>query len=353
MNRRILGSGAIVCSAMVIWAQHAAPEVGIDNCGNELATPPSAEKRSNRAQHCSDKKATPMISNAPGFLPLSALWSNIRGIQSSRLPGKMEAVYSKLLEQAQAAANRNQLVNAVASVAGIPKNSQHYAMAQQLQEDWSQELLQRATNYYQQADLARAIALLKAIPPTSQRYAHAAEMQGRWSQEAALFKQAAAARSARNWQGVINALKTLEGRPLYNTPPVQELLQLAMKKLFEPDAALMQLASATSESSTALAIPMTAPSSLPSEMDSLPASEMEALPSPSDLGVDVDRAMEWTQPATLPATPPSQSSGKVAATRKHSSMTSFPPFMSSIAPPESLPISRRQKAPISKLVAVP
>lgn len=234
---RIAASGSmIVCSALLInsGSQAAVSEVNIQ-----------CEEVSNGAgvdNHCS-----PSVQHSTTASPeqlSSHQWSDQLQSQeqSDKLPSEMEAVYADLLNQAQAAASRDQLTEAVNTVAGIPKNSQHYELVQQLQEDWSQELMRQATSHIQQAEVAPAIALLDSIPETSQWHDRGTELSQRWSQQAKLFNRATAAKSAADWQGVIDAIKSLEGSPLYNSLPVQELLQQAMTKRYEPNAALLKIA---------------------------------------------------------------------------------------------------------------
>ncbi len=156
----------------------------------------------------------------------------------------METVYSNLLEQAQASAKQNQFTQAITTLAGIPKNSRHYEMAQQLQEDWSQELVGQASSSYQQAQLTTAITTLSAIPATSRSHDRAMELQNRWKQQSAQLNRAIAAKKSGDWQAEINAIQSLEGTPLYQTLPVQELLQQAISNRYEPDPTLLRIATA-------------------------------------------------------------------------------------------------------------
>ena len=232
-------SSMIVCTALLInsGSQAAVSEVSIQTC----------EKVSDGAGV--DKQCSPVVQHSTTASPEQLSdhqWSDQLQSQeqSDKLPSQMEAVYADLLNQAQAAASRDQLTEAVNTVAGIPKNSRHYELVQQLQEDWSQELMRQAASHIQQAEVAPAIALLNSIPETSQWHDRGAELRQRWSQQAKLLNQAVAAKSAEDWQGVIDATKLLEGSPLYNSLPVQELLQQAMTKRYEPDAALLKIATA-------------------------------------------------------------------------------------------------------------
>lgn len=254
MSRQVLISGTIVCSAAMLysWAQPSVSEPSTPDC--EPAKPGAANSPNQEAEAQCSPKAT----QTTGIFPerfFNLQWGNWN---ANQLPDRMEAVYKDLLKQAQESADRDQLPQAIATLSGIPKNSQHYQMAQQLQEDWSREVLRQATNQCQQAQMTTAISTIKAIPSTSQLHSRAVELQQRWTQQSKLYDRAIAAKHARNWQETIDALQALQGTPLYNSLPVQELLQHAMTKLYEPDGTLQQLAEE--------GLPTTQSSVIPSEI---------------------------------------------------------------------------------------
>jgi hypothetical protein len=236
----VASSSMIVCSAMLVNQTFQAtvseassepcegiPNVsGTNRCPQALAQSVSATPEPLHNHQWSDR-----------------LFQQLQG-QSDRLPAQMESMYADLLNQAQASASRDQLTEAVKIIAGIPKNSRHHELAQQLEDDWARELVRQATTHFQQADVTTAIALLETIPNTSQWHDRVTELRDRWSQQAKLYDRAIAAKSATDWQGAIDAIKLLEGSPIYNSLPVQELLQQAMTKLYEPDATLVQIAAA-------------------------------------------------------------------------------------------------------------
>ncbi|MBE9180074.1 hypothetical protein IQ268_16000 [Oculatella sp. LEGE 06141] len=331
MNRRVLGGGAIACSAMVIsgLAQPSTPEQNVTDCDNSGAKATSSWLPQQLAQgQCQLSSMIPTINNVPEFLRLGALWGNLR---ASVVPDEMETVYGKLLEEAQAAASNDRLAEAIANIIGIPKNSRHYDMAQQLQEDWSQELLQQAANHYQQAQTTTAISMLNAIPPTSERYGRAIELRTIWNQEAALFAQAKIAKNAGDWRGVIDTLRSLDGSLLYHSLPAQELLQQAMNKLFEADESWIQLASKSAdELSAAAGMP-----TLSSTMNgSLPLS-VDPIPKRSSLPIALEQAMKWAQPQVPSAeAKPNTRTRKATSTSSSTSSTTVAP-KPSIIPPES------------------
>jgi hypothetical protein len=319
MDRRVLGSGVLVCSAVFLWSQPSAPGSNISECGkdSENTIPPCSENSNRQTQtdHSSRSSVAP-IRDTLDRLPLQ--WSNAR---PNRLPANMETVYSDLLKQAQAAEDQAQLANAVATVAGIPKNSRHYEMANQLQEDWSQELLQGAIDRYQQGEVTAALTLLEAISPTSQQQARAAELRSVWGQQAQVLEQASSSGGRENWQGVMDAIALLEGTPLYHSPPVQERLQEAINRRFQPDTALTQLASESTPSPSPSVLPMPVAASDRAVEPSLNSANLE---------IGLAQAIAWAQP---PA-PPVASTPRPTSTRIAASLPDSPSAQSAIASPE-------------------
>lgn len=229
---RIAASSSLIfCSAMLIHTelQATGSESTAQPC-NPALTPDASNGCQSTAQQRMEVAPEPALTQQ---------WS-----QSSpdKLPKEVETTYSELLNQAQAAASRDQLTTAVDTVAGIPKNSQHYELAQQLEAGWSQELVRQAASHFHQAEVATAIAMVEKIPATSQWRDRGIEMKQQWQQQAKLFNRARSAKSVKDWQGTINAIKAMEGLPLYNSLPVQELLQQALINRYEPDPMLLKLA---------------------------------------------------------------------------------------------------------------
>jgi hypothetical protein len=294
MNQQILGGGAIVCSAAVMygWAQSFPSDVSIDDCAGELIGQVSAwvsqtEKQTQR--RCLSAAMIPQLSQIPERLPIPDR------SPSNKLPSNMESMYSNVLEQAQELANRDRLAEAITTAGGIPNNSRHHELAQQLQEGWSQELLQRATNHYQRADMPMAISMLSAIPQSSQRYSRANNLRGRWKQQTDLLNQAIAAQEIGDWSSVITALGALEGTDLYHSAPVQNLLQQATQKQFEPDAALLELSAIAASAAGSTTVAMNLP-----VVNSQP---IDPVPQPSNLVIGIDQALEWARPSATPTAP--------------------------------------------------
>lgn len=241
MSLRIISSGAIVCSAFLAygWAKPFAGQPGT-SCGEQPDALKGASEAANAENSCSKQTAISVSNLIPEQL-LNFQWS---GGSSNQLPNQVEALYGTQLREAQAFAGRNLFRQALVEAAGIPKNSRHFDTAQQLQEDWSRELMRQAASECQQARVAKAIAILEAIPSTSQLHSQATELEKRWNQQAVFLNRAMAAKHAGNWQGAIDAIKSLEGSSMYYSLAVQDLLQQAMIKLYEPDQALLEIATA-------------------------------------------------------------------------------------------------------------
>ncbi|MBI4781003.1 MAG: hypothetical protein HY785_06725 [Oscillatoriophycideae cyanobacterium NC_groundwater_1537_Pr4_S-0.65um_50_18] len=215
---------------------------------------------------------------------------------SKPLPGEIEGLYDRMLKKARTVATDDQLAEAITAVAGIPKNSRSYGEAQQLQEDWTQELLQRARDQYKQANCSMAIWMLKAIPPNSERYERATELQQRWTKEWSTFRQASAAKKQGDWKGVMTSLASLKDSVLYQSFPAQEMLQQATANLYSADKTLVQINSVPVDQAVMVpAIPSTA------ELDtaSLPMSATSP-----NLLIGRSQALAWAEPPALMAGSP-------------------------------------------------
>jgi hypothetical protein len=209
------------------------------------------------------------------------------------LPKDMEGVYDRLLTKARSVATQNQFAEAIGAVSGIPKNSRSYGEAQQLQEDWTQELLQRAKGQYKQANARMAIWMLNAIPSTSQRYARATELQQRWAKEWATLRQASDAKKQGDWKGVMSSLAMLKDSVLYQSFPAQDMLQQATSKLYSADETMAQMVAVPTEQ------PVTVPA-LPSTA-ALDAASLPVSAPASDLLIDREQALAWAEPPAIVA----------------------------------------------------
>ena len=238
MSRQVLERGVLACSALALygWSQPSVSEPITQHDCKPASTVSSA--KSSCVQNSKSSAANRLSSTPPEQL-VNDQWSDRR---SNPLPDKMEAVYGDLVAQAQTLVGRNQFTQAVDLIGGIPRNSRHYGMAQQLQEDWSRELLRQASSDYEQGLIGQALSRLDTIPSTSQLHDRVAEIQQRWHKQESVLQRAIALKQAGNWQGVTDTIKALEGTPMYQSLLVQGLVQQAMTQLYKPDAAMLQIA---------------------------------------------------------------------------------------------------------------
>lgn len=287
MRYRVLEGGAIACSAVVVWGWAASPGVvPIPHC--QPPEPPNTHSAT--PAHCKSPKRLVQASLLPNNL-WQLNWS--RGDHAPRLTADLERVYDQVLAQARDLANRDRLAEAITLLGGIPRNSQHFSPAQQLQTEWSQELVQQATQYYQQARVSQALHLLQRIPTSSPHFQQAKSLSQQWSREAKLFRQAQLAQQAERWDTVLQTLKSLEGSPLYQSSPVQATLQAAMNRLYEPNRRLVEVASSTTAIAPNWRTKMPLPDPLASTLDSLPHS--------TSLDIKTDQALTWATPRKVPA----------------------------------------------------
>ena len=295
MNRWLVSSGAIVSSAMALYSW----------------TNPSAFNLT-------------LLSAQPDS-------------DSKPLPREIEGLYDRLLVKARSVATHDQIAEAINTVAGIPKNSRSYGEAQQLQEDWTQELLQRASSQYKRANVRMAIWMLKAIPPTSQRHDRATELQQRWAKEWTTLRQASAAKKQGDWKSVMSSLTSLKDSMLYQSSPAQEMLQQATANLYSTDKTLVQISTVPINNS---AVVPAMPSTADLNVVSLPQSSGS-----SGLLIDRNQALAWAEPPALLAdgspvgmerTTPRSGTSSSMSSMSNKSVPSGP--SSSLTPPEFVPL---------------
>ena len=249
MVRSNIQGGAVACSVLMVygWTQ-AAVSAAPPQCQPSRAAPIARKDHDNcHAVQPDTVTVMGMLASLPEKLS-QIQWSHAFGLARSPerpppLPGDIEKNYQRLMVSAQSQRKKGQIVDAVTHISGIPKNSRHYATAQQLREDWSGELLRQATQTYRQAKMDRALLLLKAIPVESDRHSRAIELQQQWNRESQLLQRAIAAKQNKDWQASLEALRSLQGTALFQSAPVQGLLQECLTRLYEPDAQLLQIAS--------------------------------------------------------------------------------------------------------------
>ncbi|MBD3881832.1 hypothetical protein IFO70_08705 [Phormidium tenue FACHB-886] len=312
MNRWVLKSGALVSSTVAICGYINAAALGLAE--PDSSPPPGSTPQEAAPKGDPSNPIKPIIQTAPDTFSPATFMSEVLGIRSQRLPNTIEKTYRGLLEQAQTMAGDDRFSEALATVTGIPKNSKYYNLAQQLQEDWSQELLQRAISECQQGQITTAISLLNIVPHVSEQHGRVVELRNKWQQQASALNQAIAAKQAQDWQGVAEALKQIEGTPLYQSSPVQTLLQQSIQKLYSPDQSLLNITPSSSAQLARLPVAASVNSSAStgssSSTISLPPG---ASPQSSELPINLAQAMAWAQPPSQIALSPDLSSSDLSS----------------------------------------
>ncbi len=161
--------------------------------------------------------------------------SSITDSHAEPVPQDLEGTYESLIEQAQAQAKNNQFKQALLNLEGIPTNSQHFALAQQVKDEFSQSLLQRANDKYQKGDIQTALAMLGAVAPSSSSSPQAKKLQKDWGEQGEQFELAQAAIAKEDWSHALKSLDQLKGTPVFQSAQVQQILQLATSRLGQLD----------------------------------------------------------------------------------------------------------------------
>jgi hypothetical protein len=328
MRHRMLEGGAIACSTILLYGGTLPHDVNPDS---ESCQPPFPATDTPSRPNCSQPQALHRASIIPENL-FDLRWG---GKRDNRPINELEIVYEDVLEEAQTTANRDRLPEAIFHLGGIPKNSRHYALAKQLQDDWSQELLQRAIQQHHQANLSAALRLLNTISPTSQHQPQAIALAKQWRGEAKLLNQALVARKTGNWTKAVTALKRLEATPLYQSSLVQQMLQEITTKQFEPASDLMQIAADTARINPSL--PVRRP-----RLETVPLPVENPLPQ-SDLEIATEQALTWAQPPqpkAIATTQPPQPAATPTPSSIHVNPVPLPNF------PYQIPSRTASKRPI-------
>lgn len=176
--------------------------------------------------------------------------SSLTDSHAEPVPQDLEGTYESLIRQAQAQAKNDQFKQAILNLEGVPKNSQHFALAQQVKDEFSQSLLQRANDKYQKGDIQIALAMLGAVAPSSTSASQAKKLQKDWGQQGEQFEIARTAIAKKDWSNALKSLDQLKGTPIFQSAQVQQLLQLANDQLGQPDKTITRTAVARMPAST-------------------------------------------------------------------------------------------------------
>ncbi|MEX0271564.1 hypothetical protein AB3R30_20800 [Leptolyngbyaceae cyanobacterium UHCC 1019] len=205
------------------------------------------------------------------------------------VPQDLEDRYESLIGQAQTEAKNNQFKQAILNLEGIPKNSQHFAHAQQVKDEFSQSLLQHANDKYQKGDIQTALAMLDAVAPSSTSSSQAKKLQKDWGEQGEQFEMVRTAIAKKDWHSALKSLDRLKGMPIFQSAQVQQLLQLATDHLGQPDKITTR----------------TAVARMPASTDSVVTAQVST--EPATVGSETDNALAVdVKPAAISSAQPKQ-----------------------------------------------
>lgn len=138
------------------------------------------------------------------------------------------------LAQSKRFAAERQFAAAITEANKIPQSAAFYQDAQQLIAQWSDNILQIATNTYKSGKLQEAIAIASAIPQTSPVYTKTQgavkQWQQEWKQNNSYLQAAQTALSEGQWQNAINAANKVVDTP-YWQQQIKPITQKAESKI--------------------------------------------------------------------------------------------------------------------------
>jgi serine/threonine-protein kinase len=146
----------------------------------------------------------------------------------------------QLAQATELAAERN-FKAAITEASKIPEDADYYQDAQQLIGQWSDSILEVATNTYQLGKLNDAIAIAKAIPETSPVYQKAQQGLKQWNREweknNSYLKAAQKALDEGRWQKAISEAKQVIDTP-YWKERIKPIIQKAESEIAESKTAV-------------------------------------------------------------------------------------------------------------------
>ncbi len=138
------------------------------------------------------------------------------------------------LAQSKAFAAERQFAAAITEANKIPQSAAFYQDAQQLIAQWSDNILQIATNTYKSGKLQEAIAIASAIPQTSPVYTQTQgavkQWQQEWQQNNSYLQAAQKALAQGQWQNAITAANKVVDTP-YWQQQIEPITQKAEAKI--------------------------------------------------------------------------------------------------------------------------
>jgi len=142
-------------------------------------------------------------------------------LMSASIPDDREQFFAEQLEKAQSTPDPDQ---ALRLIEGIPRNSQHFSDAKQLEQALMPQVIDLAKSLYQQGNFTSAIALVKSIPASGTEAQESQSLAQNWaqdSQQVATIQQMIANHRPAE---AIAQIDQLRSETLLNNPMVQDLL---------------------------------------------------------------------------------------------------------------------------------
>ncbi|MGG6264296.1 hypothetical protein ACQ4M3_00540 [Leptolyngbya sp. AN03gr2] len=202
-------------------------------------------------------------------------------LSSKAIPPNREKLFQDQLNEAQALNRKNLPLDAIKNTIGVPSNSKHFKSAQVLQESLSQQILAQAKEKYRRGNIKEALTALQVIPAATTAASESQQLRRTWTTEEQQLQAIQHFASQGNWNQAMQDLEKLRSSEVFNTPPVQALLQQAIAQTGETPNSL---------------IATTSPAPLPITLSQAPTLDAVPPPPPPEnaTAVNVDRTLAST-----------------------------------------------------------
>lgn len=215
-------------------------------------------------------------------------------LASKTIPPNREQLFQDQLNEAQALTKKNLLIDAIRNTIGVPSNSKHFKSAQVLQESLSQQILAQAKEKYRRGNIKEALTALQVIPAATTAASESQQLRQTWTTEEQQLQAIQQSASQGNWNQAMQGLEKLRSSEVFNTPPVQALLQQAIAQTGETPNSLIATTAPTP-------LPVTTLSQVPT-LDAVPPPPLETA-----TAVNVDQTLASTAErldGSVPISPP-------------------------------------------------
>ena len=178
------------------------------------------------------------------------LYTEVTTLLSECQRGKAQEQIAKAIELAE----QNKFPEAIALAFQIPSDRKAYSQAHQLISEWSEKILQIASDRYQEGNLKEATALVESVPTNSPSAAKAKSMIQQWDEEwqqnQTHLQAAQKALADGLWQDALDSVKQVSNT-VYWQQQSQPIIQKAEAEIATAQAATSAETDKPSPSSTA------------------------------------------------------------------------------------------------------